>query len=82
LIKALYLVKNKMRHILELKQSLTNRAIAQETWIPLGTVQDYIVGKSTKPNDTILDYVNDRIERYKRSVAVNSPTTTPKRPLE
>lgn len=69
-----------MRYVLELKQSLTNRAIAQETWVPLGTVQDYIVGKSTKPNETILAHVNDMIERYYRSV--NSPTPTHKTTLE
>lgn len=66
-----------MRYILELKQSLRNKTISQETGIPLGTVQDCIVGKTTKPNDTILEYVNDRIERYKRSVMTRSPTSTP-----
>lgn len=71
-----------MRYILELKQSLANKAIAQETWVPLGTVQDCIVWKTTKPNETILAHVNDMIERYYRSVAVNSPTPTPKTPLE
>lgn len=61
-----------MRHILELKQSLSNKAISEVTEIPLWTVQDYIVGKTTKPNQTILAYVNDRIERYKRSSALSS----------
>lgn len=61
-----------MRHILELKQSLSNRAISEVTKIPLGTVQDYIVGKSTKPNEIILAYVNDCIERYKRSSVLSS----------